>query len=374
MANFVQNLLSNAGYALRLPGLGVSEPVGTAYAAGRTPQAVASGQVPQNFSSPIPTSSIGNNSFTQSPSGSASGAAPSSGGQAAAPQGGSNGGNNQPSQPSQPQNNQPSADDQYISSLRNAYSESANALQGQVPQLDSAYNTATGTINDQIKQAQTAADQQKTQNTQNFGDVLRQNAQTYNELQNRQRGTYSALGTLDSSAYQDDQQKAAQGLADNQSRTANQQNVQSNTIDNSLTSFRSQAMSKLADLGTQYQQGKSQIAQSLANNDLSRANAIQNALGGIRQQAQQTQNSILNFGLQAGVLAGYGKNATDAISGATGSSFVQNLLGSLQNVQNQTASKYVVPTAGLQGAGYIGSNNKSQINPFTGQPIQQATQ
>lgn len=285
------------------------------------------------------------------------GAAPSTGGQAAAPSGGTTG---------------PSTDDQYISALRNAYGENANALQAENPLLDSAYQNSTNDINNQIDQQQKASDLQKQQNAQSFGDILKQNAQTYNEIGQQQRGTFSGLGTLDSSAFQDAQLKNGQNLADNQAKTQQQQAIQNNTIDNALTSFRQNALSKLADLGNQYQQGKLGIAQALANNDLSSANAIQNALGGIRQQAQNVQNSIMNFGLQAGLLSGYGKDVASTISGATGSDFVNNLLSSLGVARNNANSVYQLPTSGgMSGQGYIGVGSKGKIDPFTGQPVAQ---
>lgn len=287
------------------------------------------------------------------------GAAPSTGGQPAAPSGGSPA----PSGPS-------SSDQSYLDSLRGAYNNVSQNLQSLAPGLDDAFNKGQSAIQASVDQNQQGANDQKANLDSSYGDALKGTVQTYNDLGRQRQGTFSALGSLDSSAYQDATLKGQQELTDNQAKLTRDQSQQKNAVDTAFNTYKQNATSQIAGLAQQYQQGKVALANAISNNDLNSAQAIQSAISGIQSQAQQIQQNILNFGLKASELQAQGFDVGKTISSINGSQFLSPYLQQLASAKAIGNNTYVTPSTGTHASGYIGTNNKSTIDPRTGLPIQ----
>ena len=263
----------------------------------------------------------------------------------------------------------PSADD-VTNQLRAAYGQAQDQINQQSPLLDQSYQTAQSDINNSLTSAQNAANNQKQSLNQQFGDVLRNTLQTYKDLGKQRQGTFSALGTLDSSAYQEQQFKADEDLANQQSRTQSQQAIQNNQIDNQLLDYRNQANSQLAQLATQYQAGKNAIASALAQNNIQEAGAISQALDQVRQRAQDVQNSIIQFANQAAYMKSLGYGVNNSIGSISASPFASTMQSYLNQVQQNGNSQYSLPQNAsiMQGQGFI---NKATGKPYTPQELMQ---
>lgn len=253
--------------------------------------------------------------------------------------------------------------------LNQQYDQAAQDIAGQGPALDSTYNLAKGDINNAEASAQQKAEGQKTANEKTYGDVLKQAVQTYNELKQRQQGTFSALGTLDSSAYQDATAKADQGVADQTTGINMAKAGSNNNIDSQLNDYVNGANSQLATLGIQYQQGKDAIASAMAHNRLDQAQAIQDAMSQIRANAQAIANNMINFQNQAALLKAQGLNVQTNIAGQDATPFAQQVGQQLAGIANKGAAIYQTPSASTT-TGYLGGQTKNKIiDPITGLPV-----
>jgi hypothetical protein len=311
-----------------------------------------------NFGTSLPSMSptSGNIQSVNAPGPSSIGpVTPSTGGQA--PSGGGSYGSGLSLTPPSSQNPGPSQDDM-LNILRGQFSNAQNDIRNQGGSLDSSYGQAKTDIGNTITDAQKQAEAQKTNNESTYGNLLKQSNQTYRELGQQRQGTFSALGTLDSSAYGDQQAKADQALADQTGQISLDKTKSNSGIDNTLTTFSNQANSQLATLANQYQQGKNAIASALASNNLQEASAIQDALTQIRQQAYQIQNNITNFANQAAMLKSQGYGVNQSIAGYNGNQFGQNVQSALQQAMSSGKSQYVIPSNTATGQGYIAPNGK----------------
>lgn len=282
-------------------------------------------------------------------------AVPASSGQAAAPSGA---GNMNLTPPSNTYTG-PNPND-VVNQLKSQYSQAASDISNQAPLLDQSYNTAKGDIQSQLNLTTQQAQGQRDQLNTDYGNLLKQEVQTYRDLGQKRQGTFSSLGTLDSSAYQDQQARADEDLAQQQANTGLQQNRQLKQVNDSLNAYSAQANSQLAQLGIQYQQGKNAIASALANNNLSEASAISNALAQIRQNAAQIQSNIANFANQAAILKNMGYNVGVNMRGISATPYAQQVQQYMQQAglpaQQNASYSNVLPTKGLTGQGYIGGN------------------
>lgn len=370
--------LDKVGTALKLPELGISEKLagGRTTNTGLSQQSQAAGMKynsynPANYQifGPVPQGQSIYQSKSATP---VSGAAPSTGGQtlgASTSSGGSGGGSygsginlTPPVFADQSQSNNANMD-----LLRQQYDASRNDINAQNSQLDQTYNLSKGDIESAISQTEQAAQQQKQDQSKLFGDLLKNQLQTYQDTNRQRMGTFSALGSLDSSEFQNQQFKGDQSYAQQRGQTESEQVKTIKQIDDSVVNYRKQATSELSRLALQYQSGKQAIQSALSQNNLQEAGAIQNALDQIRQRAADVQNSMIGFANQAALLKAQGNDVRVGIQGTTGNeyaNYINNLLGQQQATGK---SMYALPTSGVQGSGYIGqgtAEDQKKKNPF----------
>ena len=173
-------------------------------------------------------------------------------------------------------------------------------------------------------------------------------------------GTFSSLGTLDSSSFGEQQYRGDQAFTEQRTNTETEKANAVKSVDDQVLTFTKKAQGELARLALQYQQGKNAIAASLAQNDLNSASAISSALDQIRTRAQDVQNNIINFQNQAALLKAQGYDVRTGIGGVTGNDYAKfvNDLNARQLSSGKTM--YQVPNSQVQGSGYIG--NSSEID------------
>jgi len=289
--NTLKSSLATAGYNLKLPGLGVTLPIGTPYNKNQTPSSVYNAtqgytaRIPQSYNATtapqnyVPRVQYPRDGFYQR-------AAPSTGGQ---PASGSPAGTAPRPQVlgASTQNNNTQSTDNGQQLADEAYRQAADRIRGYEPLIDSAYNTGKGDIEGAISQAEQAAATQKQELESGYGSVLRNQLQTYQDLNRQRQGMFSSLGTLDSSAFGEQQFRGDQAFGEQKNVTEQGKVRDLSTIDQTKNSYVNSAKSQLSQLATQYQQGKNAIAQALASNDLESASAINDYIQSIQGQAQK---------------------------------------------------------------------------------------
>ncbi len=242
--------------------------------------------------------------------------------------------------------------------IRPQYDVAAQDIQNQGGQLDTSYNLAKGDIATAQEATQRAAATQKTENAQTFGNLLRDQLRTYQDLNRQRMGTFAGLGTLESSAYGEQQFRGDQAYGEQRGTTLSEQTKRDQAIDDQVSTYSKQASSDLAKLALSYQAGKNSVASALANNDLNRAAAIQAAIDKVKARAVEIQNSIIDFANKAQTLKTLGYSVQTNIAGQNPSDYVtqvNNLLGNMTKTGN---SLYTIPAKTDQGQGYIAPNGK----------------
>ncbi len=287
----------------------------------------------------LPASSGGGNNY----------AAPSTGGQAPGGGGDNGGGDNR------------------LGILQGLYNNNRSYLEGLAPQYDNTYNTAKNDLQTSIDSASNAAESQKGDVNSQFGDILKNQLQTYQDLNRQRQGTFSSLGTLDSSAYGEQQFRADQNLGDQRSQTELQKTKTISGIDSQLNAYKQNATGYLSNLATQYQQGKNALTQALSQNNLQEAGALQDAIDQISQRAQEVQSNMQNWATQAALLKSQGVDVTGALRGINGDQYASNVANQLASAK-QFGNSLIPQLIGQpQGQGYVGNSNQKDKNNLLAQ-------
>lgn len=260
-----------------------------------------------------------------------------------------------------------------INQLKGVYNQARGDIEAQGGNLDKSYDLAKGDIDASVADAEATTSAQKDQQNTLFGDVLRNQLRTYQDTARQRQGTFSALGTLDSSAFGEQQFRADQSLAEERGITERERARTIADIDRQFNGFKQKATSELARLGLQYNQGKQAIASALANNNLSEAAAISDAINAVRDRAAQIQNSIIEFGNQAKLLKAQGLDVSGAIKGISGQGYADQVGQNLQNLVANASNLYQVPQANITGRGFISPKNRAEDDPFRFLPAGRAT-
>lgn len=269
--------------------------------------------------------------------------------------------NNQANQPSQSfqQNtsNEPAYDpeQELVNSLMGVYNQEAEGLKSLAPMYDDAYSKGKADVEGLITSAEGKGKEQKADTDFVFGDLLRQSVKSKQEDDLRRQGTYSSLGTLDSSSYAENTEKANQALIERQGLLDREKVKSYRSIDETVGSFVNKARSDLAQMAIKYQEGKNALANALATNNLNRAASIQSAIDQIRARAQQIQSTVTNFAAQVALLKAQGVDVSQGLAGLNGAKFAQDFSGFLQNANNASRNLYTLPSQVVpQGIGLVG--------------------
>jgi hypothetical protein len=277
-------------------------------------------------------------------------AAPQTGGQ---PTGGSGGNPNQAN------------NDAYLQNIKDQYGQNRDYVQNSLlPGAERDYNLAKGDISNALTDAQNTANTQKDSVNTQFGDILKNQVRTYQDLGRQRTGIFSGLGTLDSSAYNEQNFRAGQDLSNQRNETDLQKTKALGGIDQQFSSYQKQAESQLGQLASQYQSGTDSLRNALAQNNIQEAGAIQSALSQIQQQAQELDTNRKNWATQAALLKSQGVDVMGALSAINGNDYGQQV--GQQLAQANAFGKSLIPqVTGLNTAGYINTNKKDdQLNPY----------
>ncbi len=272
--------------------------------------------------------------------------------------GGGTGGGNPITLTSPVPDNTGMSDEEAAARIRPGYEQAARDIQARGGELDTSYGLAKGDITAAQEATQKAATTQKAENAATFGDILKSQLQNKQELDRQRMGTFAGLGTLESSAYGEQQFRGDQAYGEQRGRTLVEQEKRNQAIDDQVATYSKQATSDLAKLALSYQSGKNAIASALANNDLNRASAIQAAIDKVKARAIDIQNTMIDFANKAQMLKTMGYDVRTSIGGQGAGQYageVSNMLGNMTKAGN---SLYTIPTTGDQGQGYIAPNGK----------------
>lgn len=255
--------------------------------------------------------------------------------------------------------------DAYLQNIRDQYSQNRNYVQNDLlPGAERDYNLAKGDIANALTDAQNTANTQKETVGTQFGDILKNQLRTYQDLGRQRTGIFSGLGTLDSSAYNEQNFRAGQDLANQRNQTDLQKTRALGQIDQQFSSYQKQAESQLGQLASQYQAGTASLRNALAQNNIQEAGAIQSALSQIQQQAQELDTNRKNWAIQAAMLKSQGVDVMGALSAINGNDYGQQV--GQQLAQANAFGKSLIPQAtGLNSTGYINTKKKEdQQNPY----------
>jgi len=225
-----------------------------------------------------------------------------------------------------------------------AYQQARAQIEAMNPLLEQSYGQGKTDIQNAIDEAVQAGEKQKTDVNTRYSNILANMLKTYQDLGRQRQGTFSSLGTLDSSAFGEQQARADQSLAENRAATETAQAQDINSIEQNINAYKKQAESSLANLALQYQAGKNAITAALANNDISGAAAIKSTIDNIRNQAL-TIASLLNPTL-------------GSIQGITGDTTANNVSRLLANLTATGNSTYTLPTSNQDVGSGFWSNGK----------------
>lgn len=245
-----------------------------------------------------------------------------------------------------------------IATQKAIYDQAANEIRQQDPLLDQNYDLAKKDIQSGIDESTAAANTQKQTLDSDFGSILKRQLQTKQELDRQRQGTFSALGTLDSSLFQEQQYRGDQAFGEQKAQTETERTKALSSVDAALKAYTDKANTQLGQLAIQYQQGKNAIANALAQNDLASAQAIQNAIDQVKVRAQQVQDTILQFANQAAMLKAQGQDVRLNIGGMSAEPYAQQVAQQLAGLTKAGNSTYVIPTNNVQGSGYISPSGK----------------
>lgn len=353
LRNILGGAVSNVGKALRLPEFGISEAIqgrpAPSHAAGPSVQGASSFKpvIPQGISS----------SYGSAPAsyggGSGGGYAPASGGQAAAPSGGGGSSSISP-------------DQGYLQQLRDAFGGQKQSFENQINSYNGDLTNAQTTTDQQLKAAQDAKAQQDQADSVLYGQNLKSLLQSNQELAQRRQGTFSALGSLDSSAFQQDTAKADQALLDNQQQLGSQRDQALHTREQQYNSYANDAQSKLAAYKQDIARQQEALRGAESGVDLNQANSIQSYMQQIQaaQQAAQQQQQALAANLAQ--LQAQGVDVIGNLSRTNLGDYSKQFGANLQNQLAQGSQRYSVPVGTVAGAGYIGRGDPNDPRKLLG--------
>lgn len=244
--------------------------------------------------------------------------------------------------------------------LRQGYAIARGGIEAQGNQLDQTYNISRGDIEGDIASTQKLGEQQVQDSQRQYSDILANQVRTYQDVNRNRMGTFSSLGTLDSSEFGNQQARADQSLAEQRAMTENEQVRTTSTIRQQVNDYINKSKSELARLALQWQSGRQQVADALAMNNVEEASAIKSMTDQIQQRAQQITSTINDFVNQASLLKAQGNDVRLNIPNINGNEYAAKVAQQLASLPT-----YNLPTTGQLGQGYIGNKKKTYQDLLT---------
>lgn len=265
-----------------------------------------------------------------------------------------------PYQAPQQQQQQDGSGTNLLDIIRGQFDQARNSISGLAPQIDESYNIAKGDIQHSIDDATTTANTQKENLGTQFGDILKNQLQTYQDLGRQRQGTFSSLGSLDSSQYGEQQFRADQDFANQRTTTDMEKTKSLKSVDDQFASYQKTATSELAKLGLQYQSGKQAISDALSQNNIQEASALQGALENITNRANEIQDNMRNWATQSALLKSQGVDVMGALRNINGDQYGSNVTNQLASARSFGNNLIPQLTGQVKGSGYIGQTDKEK--------------
>jgi len=248
----------------------------------------------------------------------------------------------------------------YLSALRNAFGQSRQALQDQIPTYDSDFQNFQNTTNQGVQRAQDTLTQQNSADDLTYGNSLKSLLQTDRELRQRSQGTFSANNALDSSAYNDSVNKLDQNLLNNTQSIDSEKNRVGADRKSQFAAFQDDANSKIASYGNEINRAKQGLQQAIANQDIQQASTIQNYIQQVSQQAQQLQAQRQAMALNLAQLQAQGVNVNANLQNTNLNQFANTFGSGLQSQLQNGISQLSGNQTQSQGQGYITGKSGKQ--------------
>lgn len=279
--------------------------------------------------------------------------------------GGGSGGGALPATSGQPSSggggSSPSPDDAYLNQLRQAFGGQKAALENQIGSYDSDYTNQKSAIDSAITHAQDTLNQENQSDQTLYGQNLKNLLQSDQELRQRRQGTYSALGSLDSSSYLNDVSKADQSLLENQQQLTGERDKNIHNRQAAFDTYQQQANTQLASFANEISRAKEALKGAMANVDMNQANAIASYIQNVQQQAQQVAAQQQAMKLNLAQLASQGVDVSGNLAKMNMGDFSNQFGSKLSSNLQAGMNTYSLPSSNVLGQG--------SINPYTGKPM-----
>lgn len=245
-----------------------------------------------------------------------------------------------------------------LAALRNAFNSQRSALEGNLQPLESDYNLAKGDIEASVGRAKDTLTTQKADVERSYGQNLRSLLQTDKELKQRRQGTFSALGSLDSSAYRDDVTKGDQQLLESQQMLSGERDRNIQGADKEYAAYEQKATGELARVANEFTRAKQALRQAVADVNMNEAASIQNYMQQLQDRAQAVQDQMNAFKMNLAQLQAQGTDVVGNLQNFNMNNFSQQFGQGLQQRLSDVTARYSLPQQAAAGSGYI--------NPKTG--------
>ncbi len=281
---------------------------------------------------------------------------PITGGQ---PTGGNGGGNNGNSgNNTSSQSSGPSPEEIYLQQMRDSFSGVKSALENQLPTYDSDFNNYKNQAMGNINQAKATLADTQAQTEYNYGNNLKNMLQANKDLRQRATGTFSSLGTLDSSAYQDALDKGDQTLKDNLALNDTNKVRELNSAKSQYDAYERQALGSIDSYQQEINRAKDGIRQAIASANLNEASSIAQYLQQLQNQKSTIESNLAAFKAQLATLQAQGIDVIGNIKKFNGADFSNTFGNLLGNQIANTNNLLTIPTPSVSGQGYIAANGK----------------
>lgn len=247
--------------------------------------------------------------------------------------------------------------DQYLQQLRDAFGGQRQSLENQINSYGGDLTNAQTSTDQSIKAAQDAKTQQDQGDSVLYGQNLKNLLQSNQELSQRRQGTYSALGSLDSSAFQQDTAKADQALLDNQQQLGTQRDSALHNRESQYNSYANDAQSKLGAYKQDIARAQEGLRGAQSGVDLNQANSIQSYMQQMQQQQQAAQAQQQALAMNLAQLQAQGVDVLGNLQKTNIGDYSKQFGANLQQQLAQGTARYQTPVGTQSQAGYIGAGN-----------------
>lgn len=243
--------------------------------------------------------------------------------------------------------------DPYLEALRSAFGGARNTMEGILPTYDTDVDLYKKQVLGGIDTARDTLGETKGNIDKNYGEALRRALQTDREINQRVKGAHSALGTLDSSSYQESAEKQAQALKEQTGNIDIERAKALTGADREFATYERDALGKVDTYTNEIARGKQAIRLAIANADINQAVTLANAIQKMEAEKNNIVNNLNSFKLTAAGLQAQGFDVMGNLRKLNGDQFFNNFGNLLAGNLNNAVSRYSYTPSTISGSGYI---------------------